>query len=691
MMLGAAADGTRILRGSRKYFVLLAVAAIGASMGAQQPNASPLASAISRSDLDLSVSACTDFFGFANGGWFPKNPIPPTRTEWSIGLQMYKANQALLDSIAKEAARAPASQSDHDTRTLGIYYASFMDSAAAERAGWQPIASELKRIESMRTRLDIESEIARLQQQYVLVPFLFHAAPDFENSNLIMAVLYQARLPLPERGYYLRTDSASVAIRVRYSQHIANMMRLVGRDSVGALADADRVLSLETALAEVLFSPAERRTASLTHHKMTRADLERLMPGFSWTHFLAAIGRPDIDLVDVENPRLAGRVDSLLGALPLADWRAFLRWAVVKSAAPNLSTAFVNEDLRFASSLFGASENQPRWERAVDRMMSDLPDILDQKYLKARFSERSLVLAREMVRNVADAFRSRLHGLSWMGDSTKQQALDKLAAVDYQIGFPTKWRDFSALEVRPGPFYPNMVASLRLYYDFNMSRIGKGIDPDRWTSSVSAGDFYNTGNRIIIPAGMIQPPLFDVTGDDAVNYGGLGAIIGHELTHSFDDQGAAFDAHNNLRNWWTPADLASFRQRSALMAAQFDSYTVLDSVYVNGKLTLGENIADYGGLNIAYDAFQNAMRAKGRPGSIDGFTPEQRFFLAYARLSRVQVTPERQRVWINTNEHAPARWRTNGPLSNMPQFAAAFGCKAGDAMVRADSLRPVIW
>jgi putative endopeptidase len=674
-----------------KQLVLLAIGAIGSSIGAQQPNAPHLTSAISRSDLDLSVSACTDFFRFANGGWFPKNPIPPTRTAWGIGLQMYQANQAVLDSIVKEAARAPASKGEHDTRTLGIYYASFMDSAAAERAGWQPIALELKRIESMRTRLDIESEIARLQKQYVLVPFLFYSARDFENSKRIVAALYQARLPLPERGYYLRTDSASIGIQVRYSQHIVNLMRLVGRDSVRALDDARRALALETALAEVLFSPAERRTTSLIHHKMNRADLARLMPGFDWARFLSAMDRPDIDLIDVENPRFASSVDSLLGALPPEDWRAFLRWALVNFAAPNLSTPFVNEDFRFTSALFGATENQPRSERAVERMMSDVPDILDRKYLKARFSERSLVLAREMVRNMADAFQSRLQRLSWMGDSTKQQALEKLAAVNYQIGFPTKWRDFSTLEVRPGPFYPNMVASLRLYHEFNLSHIGKGVDRDRWSVSVSAGDFYNTGNRIIIPAGNIQPPLFDVTGDDAINYGGLGAIVGHELTHSFDDQGAAFDAHNNLRNWWTPADLARFRQQGALMAAQFDAYTVLDSVHLNGKLTLGENIADYGGLNIAYDAFQNAMRAKGRPGSIDGFTPEQRFFLAYARLWRVQVTPGQERVWVNTNEHAPARWRTNGPLANMPQFAAAFGCKPGDAMVRADSLRPVIW
>lgn len=645
-----------------KQLVLLwtgvAMCSIGVSVGAQPPHALHIASAISRSDLDTSVSACTDFFQFANGGWFPRNPIPPTRTGWGAMHQMAEANQAVLDSIVKDAARAPASKRDHDTRTLGIYYASFMDSAAAERAGWEPIARELGRIESMRTRADIEAELARLQHQYVLAPFLLHGQRDVENSKLIIAALYQARLPLPERGYYLRTDSASVAIRARYSQHIANLMRLVGRDSNRARADARRVLSLETALAEVLFSPAERRMTALIHHKLRRADLGRLMPGFAWTRFLVAMGRPDIDIVDVENPRLAARMDSLLGTLPLADWRAYLRWALVNFAAPNLSTAFVNEDFRFASSLFGASANQPRSERAVDRMMTDVPDILDQKYLKARFSERSLALANEVVRNMADAFRSRLQGLSWMGDSTRQQALDKLAAVDYQIGFPAKWRDFSALEVRRGPFYPNMVASLRLYHDFNMGRIGKEVDGDRWTSSVSAG---------------------------------LGAIIGHELTHSFDDQGATLDAHNNLRNWWTPADLASFRQRSELMAAQFDAYTVLDSVHVNGKLTLGENIADYGGVSIAYEAFQNAMRTKGRPDSIDGFTPEQRFFLAYARAWRIQVTPKRQRVLVNTSEHAPARWRTNGPLSNLSQFAAAFGCKPGDAMVRADSLRAMIW
>ena len=678
-----------------KQHVLLvvgvAIAAVDSSLVAQQPNGLRLVSAIVRSDMDTSVKACTDFFQFANGGWFPKNPIPSSRTGWSPGHQMYAANQLVLDSIAKAAAQAAASNTDHDTRTLGVYYASFMDSTAAERAGWQPIAGELRRIESIHSRTDIESELARLQRQYVLAPFLFHGARDFENSKVIMAVLYQARLPLPEPGYYLRTDTASVAIRVRYMQHIGNLMRLVGRDSVRALTDARRVLSLETALAEALLSPAESRTTSLTHHRMTRPALERLMPGFSWPRFLSAMGRPDVDVIDVENPRLASRLDSLLGTRRLEDWRAYLAWTVVNFAAPHLSTVFVNEDFRFSSSLYGASKNQPRAERAIDRLLTDVPDILDQKYLEARFSQRTLTLANEMVRNMADAFRTRLRGLSWMGDSTKQQALDKLAAVDYQVGFPAKWRDFSALEVKPGPFYPNMVASLQLYHDFNMRRIGHGVDRDRWTSSVSAGDFYNTGNRLIIPAGMMQPPLFDVTGDDALNYGGLGAIIGHELTHSFDDQGATFDAHNNLRNWWTPVDLARFRQRSTLLVAQFDAYTVLDSVHVNGRLTLGENIADYGGLNIAYDAFQNAMRAKGRSGSIDGFTPEQRFFLAYARIWRIQVTPKRQQVLINSSEHSPARWRTNGPLSNMPQFAGAFGCSPGDAMVRPDSLRPQIW
>jgi putative endopeptidase len=656
---------------------------------AQTQSASRLESALSRTDLDSSVKACVDFFQFANGGWLRKHPIPPSSDVWGIGWQMYASTQAVLDSILKDAARTALTRNDHDSRTLGIHYGSCMDSAAAERSGWQPIAAELTRIESMRTRADVESEIARLQRQYVWVPFNFGSSRDIEDSKVKIADVWQPILPLPERGYYLRTDSTAASLRAKYARHIENLIRLVGRDSVDAFADARHVLSVETALAEASYSPAERRNPSLMHHKMNRAEFGRLMPGFSWTRFLAAMGRPDIDVIDVQNPSLMREVDRLLESLPVNDWRAYLRWVLINSAAPNLSTAFVNEDFRFASAIYGRREIQFRSERCQDLAITDLRDILDRKYLQARLSQRSIALAKEMIGNIVAAFGARLRGLTWMSDSTKWQALEKLAAINYQF-FPSSWRDISALDLRPGPFYSNHVASLQSYHDDDMRGIGKPFDLGRWDVPVSGG-LYNRGDRVIIPAGALQPPLFDLTGDEALNYGGLGTEIGHEFTHSFDDQGATLDAHNNLRNWWTTTDLANFRERSALMATQFDSYTVLDSLHVNGKLTLSENIADYGGVNIAYDAFENAMRKGGQHVVIDGFTPEQRFFLAYARTESAQMTPERQRVQLNRDEHAPARWRVNGPLSNMPQFAAAFGCKPKDPMVRPDALRPVVW
>ncbi len=647
-----------------------------------------MGSVTSRADLDTTVNACTDFAQFANGGWLRRNPIPQSKASWGIQEENYRSVESTLDSILVHAAQNYSSARDHATRTLGIHYSSCMDSSAVERLGWRPIATQLRRIESLRTRKDVESEIARLQRQYVLVPFVLLSASDPGDAQVLMARLARARLPLPDRGYYLRKDSASVGVRERYVRHIATLMSLVGRDSGEASTNALHALSLETALAEAAYTALERRDPLLIHNKMSVAELQQMMPGFAWPQFFRAMGRPDISVVDVENPKQMRAVDALLASRPVEEWRAYLSWVVVRSAAPNLSTAFERESARFARQLYGATDAVPRARRCADGIY--LPQLLDQKFLEARFSARALALVKDVASNVAEAFRARIQHLAWMGDATKEQALSKLAAATFEIGFPSRWIDLSALRLRPGQFYANSVASLRALHAGDMSRIGQS-DAGTWPIQASGGDKYNWNNRILLPAGGLQPPLFDPSGDDAANYGALGAVIGHELTHSFDEHGAAFDARNNLRNWWTPIDLSNFRQRTALMVRQFDEYTVLDSLHVNGKLTLNENIADYGGVSVAYDAFKNATRARG-PGVLrDGFTPDQRFFVAYARSWAGAMRPEAQRTQIQTALHAPRQWRINGPLSNMPQFAAAFGCKPGDAMVRQDSLRPLIW
>lgn len=671
----------------KPLLLLLVAAGIASALPAQQPAAVRMESVTSRAHLDTTVHACTDFAQYANGAWLRRNPIPPTEVSWGIQNENYRSVASTLDSILVHAAQSYPSARDHATRTLGIHYSSCMDSSAIERLGWRPIAAQLRRVESMRTRRDVESEIARLQRQYVLVPFALNSASDPGDTQMLIARLARARLPLSDRGNYLRKDSASVEVRERYVRHIATLLRLVGRDSGEANASALHVLSLETTLAEAAYTAVERRDPLLIHNKMSVAELQRLMPGFAWSRFFRAMGRPDIHVVDVENPRQMRAVEAMLATRSVDEWRSYLGWVVVRSASPNLSTAFVTESARFERELNGATEAVPRARRCADVY---LPQLLDQKFLEARFSERALTLVKEVAANVAEAFRARIQHLAWMGDATKQQALSKLAAATFEIGFPSKWIDLSALRLRPGHFYANSVATLRALHAGDMDRIGQS-DAGTWPIQASDGDKYNWGNRILLPAGGLQPPLFDPSGDDAANYGALGAVIGHELTHSFDEHGAAFDSRNNLRNWWTPTDLSNFRQRTALMVRQFDEYTVLDSLNVNGKLTLNENIADYGGVSIAYDAFKNATRARG-PGVLkDGFTPDQRFFIAYARSWAGSMRPEAQRIQIQTALHAPRQWRINGPLSNMPEFAAAFGCRPGDAMVRPDSLRPLIW
>ena len=677
-----------------RYKLCGLVASLALASAAQAQNAVPMQTKpLDPANIDRSVSACTDFYQFANGNWIKNTPVPPAYSQWGSFSVLQETNQANLLNILRNAANNGNAQANADLKRLGTYYSSCMDSVGAERAGYQPIKPVLARIDAIRNRGQLESEIARLHSQGVPVVFRFGAQQDAKNSTSVIAGLSQGGLSLPDRDYYLNQDKRYADIRTNYANHVARSFQLVGESAAQAAADAQKVLAIETALATPAFTRVQMRDPNANYHRMTAAELAQAAPGFNWARFFTDEGRGDITTVNVQNPEFLKTVDRMLTSTPLDDWKAYLRWQVIDQAAANLSSAFVNEDFSFAKTLSGVSQMLPREKRCARAADAGLRDALGQAYVAQYFTPQAKQRALEMVRNLESVFNSRLASLSWMSDTTRTQAAGKLAAFTNKIGYPDKWRDYSTLTIKPGSFETNQMAVREYERKRTMARIGRPVDRAEWgMTPPTVNAYYNPAmNEIVFPAGILQPPFFNADADDAVNYGGMGSVIGHEMTHGFDDQGAQYDAQGNLRNWWTTSDLQKFKTGTGLVASQYDAYTVLDSVHVNGKLTLGENLADYGGLSVAYAALEKALAEKGRPGLIDGFTPEQRFFLAWAQIWRSNTTPEAQRLRINTDPHSPGRWRTNGPLSNMPEFAAAFGCKPGDPMVRDASVRPVIW
>ena len=678
------------MRFLKRSFATLAVCA--ASAGAQ--SAVPLqAKPLDPANMNTSVSACSDFFEYANGGWIKRNPVPAAFSNWGGFSELSEYNNAALLNILEAAAKDTNPRRSADMRKLGNYYAACMDSAGIERAGAKPLRPMINQINAIRTTADLQRQIGRMHGMGSGVIFGFGSTQDSKNTTSVIGGARQGGLSLPDRDYYTRTDPASAALRANFQGHVAKMLKLAGESDAQAAKDAANVLAMETTLAKASLTRVQRRNPQATYHKMSPADLAAMTPHFNWKAFFAAEGNPKIPAVDVESPTFFKTVDSLIVNQPLDVWKSKLRWDVVNRAAGSLSSAFVNEDFRFNQAFTGAKELLPRNKRCVRATDGALGDALGQAYVAKYFTPEAKRRALDMVRNMEAMFKSRIATLQWMTDATKPQATAKLAAYMNKIGYTDKWLDYSPVTITRTSAYANN-QSLRAWREHrDIAKIGKPVDRTEWgMTPATVNAYYNPlMNEIVFPAGIMQPPFFNPNADDAVNYGGMGAVIGHEMSHGFDDQGAQYDAQGNLRNWWSPADSAAFAQRTNLIRSQFNGYTVLDSVHVNGSLTLGENLGDFGGLTIAYAALEKALAEKGRPGLIEGFTPEQRFFLAWAQIWRQNIRPEAARVRINTDPHSPGQWRVNGPLSNMPQFAAAFGCKPGDPMVRADSLRPVIW
>jgi putative endopeptidase len=646
-----------------------------------------------RASLDPNTAACTDFYQYANGGWMAANPVPAAYSSWGVANLLDERNREMLHEILEAAAKNTKAVKGSSEQKVGDYYATCMDETTIEAQGLKPLDEELARIAKVSDQKSLQEEITHLHSIGVNVLFVAGSTQDFKNSAEVTADIDQGGLGLPDRDYYLKADDKSKSIREAYVSHVAKMFELMGDDATKAAAETQTVMALETKLAEASMTRVERREPANLYHRMTVAQLHDLAGGFDWPTYFKNLGVPANTDVNVESPGFFKAVNQQLSSVPMADWQTYLRWHLLNGSAATLSAKFVDEDFNFkGKTLQGSKENLPRWKRCVAGTDRVLGEALGEVYVKKAFPPAAKARALEMVRNLEAALKTDITTLSWMSEPTRKQAIVKLDAFLNKIGYPDKWRDYSSLKVDRSSYVNNRFRAGAFGKRRELNKIGKPVDKTEWgMSPPTVNAYYNPQiNEIVFPAGILQPPFFDAEADDAFNYGGMGSVIGHEMTHGFDDEGSQFDSTGNLANWWTDADKKEFTARAECVIDQFNQFEVEKGLNENGKLVAGESIADLGGLVVAYAAFQKAMEGKPRQ-TIDGFTPAQRFFLGYARGWATNMRPELKRLLVNIDPHPLAKFRVNGPLANMPQFAAAFQCKASDAMVREETKRCVIW
>lgn len=644
-------------------------------------------------NMDTSVSACANFFQYANGGWVAKNPIPAAYPRWGSFTELAERNNAHVRAILEDAGKQKASVGSTEQK-IGDYYASCMDEAAIETAGLNPIEAELGRIKAINSQAGLEVEIARLHSRGISVLFRFGSGQDQKDSTQVIGQIFQGGLSLPDRDYYTKDDAPSAKIREQFVAHVAKMFQLAGDDPETAASEAKSVMTIETRLAAASLTRIQLRDPDARYHKMSVADLKKAAPDFNWDAYFKNIGSVTLTSLNVGMPVFLKSATDELATIAVPGWQPYLRWQLINASAPALARKFVDEDFAFKGRvLTGTTEMQPRWKRCVTATDQVLGDAVGQEYVKRHFSPEARAHAVQMVQNLIAALHDDLTTLPWMGEVTRQRAIGKLNAFAKKIGYADKWRDYSAFKVGRASYAEN-AANARLF-EFNrgLAKIGRPVDRTEWgmTPPTVNASYNSSLNDITLPAGILQPPFYDPNVDDAINYGGIGAVIGHEMTHGFDDSGAKFDAEGNRTDWWTADDLKNFNARTKCVADQFDGYEVQPGIFEKGRLVLGESIADLGGLTVAYAALQKSLAGKPRPANIDGFTPEQRFFLGWAQVWAESARPEFERLQVNTNPHPVGRFRVIGPLSNMPAFAAAYQCKAGDPMVRPPEKRCQIW
>ena len=644
--------------------------------------------------MDTTVSPRNDFYTYANGGWIAKNPVPSTESSWTAFHAIDESNKTLLRSILEEAAANNSAAEGSVTRKVGDFYKAAMDTTLREKLGITPIQPQLDQINGIKTNDDLITYLAYAHAHGISALFGAGIEQDMKKSDQYTVYLGQGGLGLPEKDYYLNQDSDSKKYREEYVKHITKMFELAGNDAAKAAADAKAILAFETELARVSMGAVELRNMEKQYNKKTMAELQKMNPNIDWKKYFELSDLKNVQEVIVTQPLFFAQLDKMMGnKASLESTKTYLRWHLLDAAASKLTAALDKQNFDFYETvLSGTKEMKPRWKRVISAANGQIGELVAQEYVKKAFSPESKKRVSELVDNLTAAFKIRLTKLDWMSDSTKQRAIEKLASFTRKLGYPDKWRDYSSVEIKPDAYWNNYLNTSNFGHRYQVEKLGKPIDRTEWgMTPQTVNAYYNPlMNEIVFPAAIMQPPFFNPAADDAANYGAIGAVIGHELLHGFDDQGSQFDKNGNMKNWWSAQDNEKFKAKTDKLVQQFNAFKVSDSLNVNGSLTLGENIADLGGLTIAYEAYQISLQNKERK-NIDGFTPEQRFFIGFGQVWANNATPEYKSQQVRTDPHSPGQFRVLGPLSNMPQFYEAFGVKPGDGMYKDEKDRAIIW
>ena len=640
--------------------------------------------------MDRSVMPCRDLYDYANGAWSKSAVIPPDRSSYGVNTDIDERNLAIEKAVASAAASDTSAAEPSPAAKVGAFYQAGMDIAVINAAGATDLAPEMARIAAIKDQQSLTDEFARFNRLGLAVPFAFGSEQDAKNSAEMIAGLYQSGLGLPDREYYLDSDAASVAVRAKYQAHVARMIALLGDSPDSASREAAQVVALETSIARISLSRLAQRDPTAVYHRMTAVQLAAIAPQFDWTRYFADLQVPTAayQAINVAMPSYTKAATALIGSTPIPVWQTYLRWHLIDGTASYLSDDFVNENFAFNGKvLSGTSELEPRWKRVLSVIDGEIGEDLGQLYVAKAFSPEAKQRALTMVLNLKATLRDDISHLAWMGPSTRAEALAKCDAMMIKVGYPDHWRDYSALHLTSTSYVTDVLRGNEFEFQREADKIGKPVDRTEWGMTPPTNNAYYdpSMNEIVFPAGILQPPFFSETADDAVNYGEIGATIGHEMTHGFDDEGRQYDAQGNLKNWWTPQDLANFKSRAGTIVSEYNGFLEVDNLHVNGALTLGENIADNGGTKIAYIALERALAGKPQP-LLDGFTPAQRYFIAYAQSWRTSNRPEVLRRRLITDPHSPEIYRVNGVVSNMAEFYQAFHCP-----VPASAYKATIW
>lgn len=641
--------------------------------------------------MDNKVEACTDFFQYANGTWLKNTEIPASESRWGTFNILGDNNNAILKDILENASKSK-SAAGSDPQLIGDFYSSCMDEAAIEKAGAKPLQPYFKQIDKIKTVEELQNQIALMHNSGFPAVFGFGGGADLKNSSMVIVNAGQGGLTLPNRDYYTKDDAKSVETRQKFMEYMTNMFKNLGDKPKTAEANAKTVMDIQMRLAKASLTQVELRNPDNRYNKISLDEAQKITPNLSWAKYMNTRGVPAVSEFNIGQTAFFKEVNTMLTEIPIENWKTYLRFMTVNSAAPTLSKKFADENFNFFGKyLSGAKERQPRWKTCVNATDNNLGEALGEEYIKRAFKPEARARMNELIDNLLAAMKDRVSNLEWMGDETKVQAQRKLSTFKRKIGSSDKLRGYKGLTVDGKSYAENVRRSREFQIRRNLQDINQPVDRTRWnfTPPTVNASYSGTNNDITFPAGILQPPFFNFEADDAINYGAIGGVIGHEISHGFDDSGSRFDADGNLKMWWTSEDRTKFEERAACVVKQFNEYEVQPGLFINGKLTLGENIGDFAGLTVAYEAFKKSLEGKPRPEKIDGFTPEQRFFLGWAQVWAGKYTPEAERLQVETNTHSLPRWRVNGPLSNMPQFAEAFNCKQGQEMVRKDAC--LIW